>query len=88
MYSKIDLKAEGFYWKKQIKRHHLSKRIRNLLRREIELLDKKDKNRPYKFLSKELGISRKTIWALVNGLAIPSEKLIERIERLESEINL
>ncbi|MDD5013838.1 MAG: hypothetical protein PHW73_01885 [Atribacterota bacterium] len=36
-------------------------------------------------LARKLITSRKTIWALANGLASPSGELIERIERLENK---
>jgi hypothetical protein len=86
MHSKVSVEQEGFYWKKQIERHHIGKRVRNLIRKEINMLDKKDKEKPYKFLAGKLNVDRRTIWALANGLAIASQELIEKVERLENEI--
>ena len=86
MNSKVSVEQEGFYWKKQIERHHIGKRVRNLIRKEINNLDKHDKEKPYKSLASKLNINRRTVWALANGLAIASQKLINRIEGLENEI--
>ena len=68
-------RPEQYFWDKQIERHRLGKKIRKML--------KKEKYNPCARLSKRLNISRKTIWALANGLASPSRELIEKIERLE-----
>lgn len=85
MHAKVSVEQEGFYWKKQIERHHTGKRIRNLIRKEINNLDKHDKEKPYKFLADRLDIDRRTVWALANGLATASQELIGNIERLENE---
>ncbi len=79
MYSKAKIENEQFYWNKQIERHHIAKRIRNLAR--------KINYKPYKQLARKLNISRKTVWALSNGLAIAGKNLIERLNKLENEIN-
>ena len=71
------LRHEQYFWDKQIERHHIGKRIRSLARKE--------KYNPYRHLAIKLKVSRKTIWALANGLAIASNELIERIERLEND---
>jgi transcriptional regulator with XRE-family HTH domain len=71
------IESEDTFWKNQIKRHHLGKRIRKLAR--------KINYKPYRHLARKLKVSRKTIWALANGLAIPSEELVERLEILENE---
>lgn len=75
MFLKAKIEGEQFYWDKQIERHHTGKRIRNLVR--------KINYKPYKQLSEDLNISRKTLWAIANGLATASPKLINKIERLE-----
>ncbi len=75
MYLKSKIENEKFYWDKQRERHQIAKRIRNLARK----IDEK----PYKQLAKDLGVSSKTIWALANGLATASEKLIREIGKLE-----
>jgi len=77
MYSKSQIEKEGFYWQKQIDRHHIGKRIRNLAR--------KMNYKPYKRLGKKLNVSPKTVWAIANGLATVSSELIERIKELENE---
>lgn len=77
MYSKASIEQEAFYWKKQIERHHVGKRVRNLAR--------KLKYKPYKMLASSLNVKPKTIWAVANGLATASERLIKGIERLENE---
>jgi transcriptional regulator with XRE-family HTH domain len=76
MYLK-SIESEAHYWNKQIERHHLGKRIRNLAR--------KNNYNPYRDLARKLKVSRKTIWALVNGLTTASQELIERIEGLEND---
>ena len=86
MYSKVSIRQEDFYWKKQIERHHMGKRVRGLLKKEIHSLDKYDKEKPYRSLAGKLNVNRRTVWALANGLTIASQKLIEKIERLENEI--
>jgi len=77
MFLKSKIENEKFYWNKQIERHHLAKRIRNLARR----IDEK----PYKQLARKLEISSKTIWALANGLTTASDELIRKISELENE---
>lgn len=76
MYLK-SIESEAYYWEKQIERHHLGKRIRKLAR--------KTKYNPYRDLARKLKVSRKTIWALANGLATASQELIKRIEGLEND---
>ena len=71
------MESEATFWHKQIERHHIGKRIRNLAR-EIEY-------KPYISLARKLKVSRKTIWALANGLATTSSGLIKRIEELENQ---
>jgi hypothetical protein len=71
------IQSEAVFWAKQIERHHLAKRIRKMAR-EI-------KYNPYVRLARKLKVSRKTIWALANGLYIASPELIKRIEILENE---
>jgi hypothetical protein len=83
LYFKTHLETEKFYWFKQIEIHHIAKRVRNLLRSEIENLDKKEKDRPYIHLARKLEVSRKTVWSLAHGLAKASSGLIKRIEKLE-----
>jgi len=80
MFLKSRIENEQFYWDKQIERHQIAKRVRNMARK----IDEK----PYKQLAKDLGISSKTIWALANGLATASEKLMKKISELENEIKL
>jgi ribosome-binding protein aMBF1 (putative translation factor) len=87
MHSKVSVEQEGFYWKKQIERHHIGKRIRNLIRQEINKLDKHDKEKPYKSLAAKLNVDRRTVWALANGLATASKDFIDRLEKLEVLIN-
>ncbi len=70
-------RQEQYFWNKQIERHRLGKRIRKMLRKE--------KYNACAKLARKLITSRKTIWALANGLASPSGELIERIERLENK---
>jgi transcriptional regulator with XRE-family HTH domain len=76
-YLKLRESKEQYFWDKQIERHRLGKKIRKMLRKE--------KYNPYAHLSRRLKVSRKTIWALANGLTIPSRNLIERIEELENK---
>jgi len=77
MFLKSKIENEKFYWNKQIERHRIAKRIRNLARR----IDEK----PYKQLARKLEISSKTIWALANGLTTASDELIRKISELENE---
>ena len=77
MYSKSKIEREGFYWFRQIERHRIGKRIREFAR--------KIEDRQYKKLSILLGVSRKTIWAIANGLATSSKSFLYRLERLEED---
>lgn len=77
MYLKSKIETEGFYWKKQIERHHIGKRIRKLAR-EMNY-------KQYKNLGQELNVSPKTIWAIANGLASVSQSFIAKLERLENK---
>jgi len=47
--------SEKYYWDKQIERHHIGKKIRNLARLYDDM--------PFKRIADELGISSKTVWA-------------------------
>jgi len=77
MYSKSKIENEGFYWQNQIKRHHTGKRVRKLVR--------KINCKPYSKLSELLGISRKTIWAIANGLTTTSNEFLKKLDEIEKQ---
>jgi hypothetical protein len=85
------IESEGTFWHNQIVRHHIGKTVRNLVRKELEKelakkkFDEKSRINPFEIISRQLGVSRKTIWAIANGLTTASKSLMERIERLENE---
>jgi len=68
---------EQYYWDKIRQIHKNSKIIRCYARNNS---DKSNKQ-----LAKELDINRKTLWALVNGLATPSKKLLDKIQQIGGE---
>lgn len=77
MYSKDSIENEQFYWNKQIERHRIGKRVRNLARGI--------KSKPYKQLANKLEVNRRTVWAMANGLTTASQDFISKLERLENE---
>ena len=77
MYLKSKIEHEGHYWQNQIERHRLGKRIRKLV--------KKINYKPYKKLSEYFGISRKTVWAIANGLATTGNGFLEKLKEIEKQ---
>ena len=77
MYSKSNIRNEEYYWKKQIERHRIGKRIRKLAR--------KINDREYKKLAMLLGEKSKTVWARANGLAVSTRKSLEMLDSLEND---
>lgn len=74
---KIKNFSEKYFWENQIKRHRIGKIFRNIVRENPE--------KTYKEIADSLKISRKTLWALINGLAIPSETLLSKVREQANE---
>jgi DNA-binding XRE family transcriptional regulator len=69
-----NIKTEGYYWNKQIERHRVGKEVRGMCRKM---------NIGFTDMAILLGVSRKTIWAVCNGLTVVGKGLRKKIKNFK-----